>query len=176
MPQDNQNPQPKTPSKTPAIIAAAVLIAAPMAAHFEGYRGRAYYDPAHILTVCYGDTANIDPARIYSRDECAARLRARMARDFAPQLLHCMPQLNDMRRKYVFGALLDASYNAGAGGVCRSPMAAHVRAGQWTAACWAFVGWRVSARNRRTGQRITYPGLVTRRKMEKQTCLSYQHG
>jgi lysozyme len=178
----------KTPPKAPALISAAGLIAVPLATQFEGYRGKAYLDPASILTQCYGETEGVDPSRIYSRDECAAKLRARMAKDYAPAILACLPQL-DMDHRYVFGALLDASYNAGpgnpakpkSGGVCNSPMAGRIRVGDWAGACPAFVapghvgrlavhGWYTTAKDRKTGVRRELPGLVNRRKAEARTC------
>jgi lysozyme len=161
----------KTPPKAPAAIAAAVLVAAPLATQFEGYRGTAYRDPAHILTVCYGETEAVDPVRVYSRDECAARLRSRMAADYAPPLLKCLPPLADTRRAQVFGALLDASYNAGPAAVCKSRMAAAIKAGDWVGGCRGLVGWYVTARDRRTGERKQLPGLVKRRQAESRTCM-----
>lgn len=159
----------KTPPKAPALIAAAVLIAVPLATQFEGYRGKAYLDPASILTQCYGETEGVDPSRIYSRDECAAKLRARMAKDYAPPILACLPQL-DMDHRYVFGALLDASYNAGPVAVCKSRMAIAIRTGDWSGACHGFLGWYTTAKDRKTGLRRELPGLVTRRKAEARTC------
>lgn len=149
-----------------------MLVAAPLATQFEGYRGKAYLDPAAILTVCYGETENVDPARIYSKNECAKKLRDRMARDYAPKVLACLPQLGTLDRRYVFGALLDASYNAGPAAVCKSRMAVSIRAGRWAEACNGFVGWYITAKNRKTGVRTTLPGLVTRRKAEAATCLT----
>ena len=163
--------QSKRNAAAPAIIAAAVLVAAPLATQFEGYRGKAYLDPAHILTVCYGETEGVDPSRIYSQDECATKLRARLAKDYAPRLAQCLPQLVDRRRVNVFGALLDASYNAGWAAVCRSRMAVAIKAGDWRQACLLIDGWYVTARDRRSGARIALPGLVTRRKKERDVCL-----
>lgn len=153
-----------------AAISAAVLIAVPIAQHFEGYRGRAYYDPAHILTQCYGETRDVDPARIYSKDECAVKLRTRMARDYAPVIARCLPQLVPLERRYVFGALLDASYNAGPVAVCQSRMARSIKAGNWVGACKGFYGWYTTARDRKTGRRTQFPGLEARREVEAKVC------
>lgn len=153
------------------IIAGLVAAAAPLATKWEGYRGKAYLDPAHILTQCYGETEGVDPSRIYSKDECAAKLRKRMAKDYAPALLACLPELMDPKRQFVGGALLDASYNAGPAAVCKSPMAAEIRAGNWRQACDRLPGWYVTARNRKTGVRVRLPGLVNRRNDERLVCL-----
>lgn len=155
-----------------AAIAAAVQVAAPLAEKHEGYRGKAYLDPVKILTVCYGDTENVDPSRIYSKDECATRLRARMARDYAPYLGKCMPAFVGAdwpRYTKIFGAALDAAYNTGPLPVCKR-MGPLVNAGRLEEACNSLPGWYTSAKNRVTGVRKVYPGLVRRRKEEQALC------
>ncbi len=152
-------------------IAAAVAIAAPsLTEPFEGFEPRPYLDPAKVRTVCYGETEGIE-TRVYSKSECGQLLRVRMARDYAPRLLACLPQLIDQRRRNVFAAMLDASYNAGWSAVCQSRMARSIRAGDWTGACTGLRGWYVTARNRQTGQRIQLAGLVRRRNAEAALCL-----
>jgi len=126
-----------------------------------------------VLTQCYGETRDIDPSRIYSKDECAAKLRARMARDYAPVLTKCMPAFTgDDWRAYtnVFGALLDASYNAGPQRVCIR-FAPVVNAGKLRTACNALPTWMITARDRKTGVRKVYQGLINRRNDERRTCL-----
>lgn len=155
-------------------IAAAVNVAAPIAEKHEGYRGAAYYDPAHVLTQCYGETKEIDPSRIYSKDECAKKLRQRMAKDYAPIIGKCIPRFvgEDWNRyTNMFGALLDASYNAGPYAVCQA-YAPLVNSGQYLTVCNKLPGWYTTARNRATGVRKTYPGLVKRRKDEQAVCLT----
>lgn len=154
-------------------IAAAVGIAAPQLTEpSEGFARRPYYDPAHIKSGCYGETE--DPAyledRIYSKSECGAQLRKRLARDYAPRVLTCLPQLIDGRRRNVFAALLDAAYNAGPQAVCASRMARSIRVNDWRGACNGLPGWYVTARNRRTGIRVELPGLVRRRNAEASVC------
>jgi GH24 family phage-related lysozyme (muramidase) len=158
---------------TSAAIAAAVMVAAPIAQRWEGYSGKMYLDPANIQTQCYGETEDIDPSRIYSKDECAVKLRHRMARDYAPKLMACMPVLGGANwRRYtnVYGALLDASYNAGPASVC-AKFSNLVNYGAPPEACNMLPGWYVSARNRKTGVRVVYKGLVDRRKDERSVCL-----
>ena len=161
----------KAAAATAAAIAAAVAIASPLAEKWEGFRGKAYLDPAQILTQCYGETVDVDPSRIYSQTECAAKLRARMAKDYAPPILKCIPSLIEPENKHAFGALLDASYNAGPVAVCNSRMAKAFNAGNYKGGCDGFEGWYTSARNRKTGVRTYYKGLINRRLDEKATCL-----
>lgn len=164
---DSPPPAPRPDSgsgaKKAALIAAAVLVIAPITASQEGLVTKARPDPAHIPTYCYGETQNVDPERIYTKSECMGLLRKRLARDYAPKILACVPQLQE-RSVYVFAALVDASYNAGPVAVCKSPMAIRIRAGDWLGGCHAFVGWYTTARDRKTGVRKSLPGLVKRRR------------
>jgi lysozyme len=171
MAEPQQPPKPATKAATvAALCAAAAVVCLPLTQSSEGLKNRAYLDPAHILTVCYGETKGVDPARIYSNDECAAKLRHRLANDYAPRIAECLPQVATERRIKVFGALLDAAYNAGPAAVCKSRMARSIRAGQWAQACNGFLGWYTTARNRKTGQRIALRGLVIRRQKEAALC------
>lgn len=149
--------------KTAAAIAAAVLVAAPLTASYEGLRTHPYGDPApkHTRTVCYGETQV--EMRVYSADECGAMLRSALGKRYAPIILKCVPGLAD--RRNVFGASLDLAYNAGAGGFCRSPMAWRFNRGDWSGGCDAFRGWHVAP-----GGKLL-PGLVRRRIAERALCL-----
>lgn len=174
-----------------ACIAAACAVAVPIAQRWEGYAPKVYRDPANIPTYCYGETSNIskDPGRIYAKTECAALLRKRMARDYAPKILQCIPQLAETGRTKVFGALIDASYNAGPGGICVSPMRTLIIKGKWSDACKTLPSWYITARYRGKPQparlmikngwrwdgkawKKTLPGLVNRRKDEMKVCLA----
>jgi lysozyme len=149
-----------------ALTAAVVASVAPMTQHFEGFRGRVYRDPVGILTQCYGETAYVRPDLIYSKDECAAKLRARMAKDYGPQIVACIPDLANPLNRLAYAAALDASYNAGPGGVCRSSFAKAFNAGRWDQGCRLIVGWRATAKG------VPLPGLTARRRAERDYCLS----
>jgi lysozyme len=152
----------ETAQKSGAAIAALVLVATPVAMAFEGVRTHPYRDVTGTPTVCYGDTEVA--MRVYGRDECAALLRARLAKDYAPHLIQCVPALAKPENRYRGGALLDASYNAGWQGACRSPMARDFNAGKWTEGCNAFVGWR------ETSKGVHLAGLARRRRAEADVC------
>jgi GH24 family phage-related lysozyme (muramidase) len=169
-----------------ACIAAACLVAAPLAVRWEGFAPKVYRDPANIQTYCFGETENVDPSRIYSKSECAVLLRQREARDYAPRIAACLPEI--VGNRFIFGALIDASYNAGWAAVCTSPMATLIKAGDFARSCAALPGWYVTARYRGkarpaaamraagwrwTGSawRKTFPGLISRRNDEKAVCL-----
>jgi lysozyme len=166
-------PQKLTPNQKVGGVTALCVAAAgaciSLTQSSEGLRNKPYLDPVHILTVCYGETQGIDQAKIYSNDECAGKLRRRLAEDYAPRIAACLPELNDRRVK-VFGALLDAAYNAGPVAVCNSRMARSIHAGDWVGACNSFIGWYATARDRRTGKRIQLRGLEIRREKEAALC------
>lgn len=167
MPEPKSNARRLKGAALTGFIALTVAAVAPVLTEpNEGYRGRAYLDPAKILTQCYGETQHIDPSVIYSQSECAAKLRVRMARDYAAPLVKCVPDFADPRYKWAFGAAIDASYNAGPIAVCRSPMVRAFNAGQWREGCARFVGWYETARG------VRYPGLVRRRREEATYCLT----
>lgn len=157
---------PRTPPKAPAAIAAAVLIAAPLTAAYEGLRTKPYKDPAGIPTVCYGETERA--MRDYTPDECAVLLRARQASDYAPAVLQCVPGLAEPIRVNAFAASIDAAYNAGFAAFCRSPMARKFNAGDWAGGCAEFSNWYVTARV--NGKPKVLPGLLKRRAAERALC------
>jgi lysozyme len=152
----------RTPPKTPALIALAVMIATPLTAKFEGLRTKPYPDPGNpkILTVCFGDTAV--PMRQYTPDECAVLLKARQARDYAPAVLKCVPGL--AARTYAFAASVDFAYNAGTAAFCKSPMAKAFKANDYKTGCAKFRGYYV-----RGGGKVL-KGLVRRREAEASLC------
>lgn len=161
--------QPANKGAIAACIAAACACATPLIMQSEGLRTKPYLDPVKIPTVCYGET-NVE-MRVYTKDECGQLLRRQLARKYAPKVLACLPQLSVPERKHEFAALIDSSYNAGPVAVCKSRMAVHIRAGNWSAACHSLEGWYVTARDRRTGQRIKLRGLVLRREEAARLCL-----
>lgn len=154
------NPAPRTPPKAPALIAAAVLIAAPLTAGFEGLRTKPYRDPAGIATVCYGETER--QMRSYTADECKVLLEVRQQKDYAPAVLKCVPEIGT--RPEIFAASIDAAYNAGIGAFCRSPMARKFNAGDWAGGCVEFTYWRVTAKGK------VLWGLERRRSAERSLC------
>jgi lysozyme len=167
-PPDHTAGQPAKGAAIALAIAAGCAICLPLTTSSEGVRVKPYWDPAHIRTVCFGETQDIEE-RIYEKSECGEMLRKRLAHDYAPAILKCVPGFVRRERWQAFGAAVDGSYNAGPGGFCRSPMARLFNSGYWVSGCRAFVGWRVTARVHGVPTRM--PGLVTRRYNEMVMCL-----
>jgi lysozyme len=155
------------PGKGAAVaIAAAVALSAPVAMAYEGLRTKPYRDPVGIPTVCYGETER--EMRQYTPDECAVMLRARQARDYAPQVLRCAPGLSDQRRSAPFAASIDFSYNAGTAAFCRSSMARAFNARRFADGCRAF---GLYDKARLNGRLVVLKGLSRRRAAETTLCL-----
>jgi lysozyme len=150
-----------------AAIAAAVAVSATVTAGYEGLRTKPYYDPAHVLTVCYGETER--QMRTYSSTECFALLKDRQTADYAPSIAKCVPAFADPRHRYAFAASIDASYNAGISAFCRSRMARAFNGGNWIGGCKLFSGWYATARI--NGKPTPLKGLQRRREAERALCL-----
>jgi lysozyme len=162
-------PEPAPPPKRPlaGAIAAAVLVSGGVTASFEGLRTKPYYDPAHIQTVCYGETERA--MRAYTPAECLALLKDRQAADYAPAIAKCVPGFAEERHRYAFAASIDAAYNAGIAALCRSRMARAFNAGAWADGCQLFSGWYATARI--NGKSTPLRGLQRRREAERALCL-----
>lgn len=162
--------RPPTPAlskkqKTAAAIVAACVVCAPLTAPREGFVPKAKPDPIGISTGCFGervDQSDLDPSRIYSRDECMVRLRQRLERDYAPKIAACLPELTAPDRRNEFASLLDTSFNAGPVAVCSSPMAADIHAHQWPAACSAIATFHVGSVTKRPVKGAMDSRLITR--------------
>lgn len=146
-----------------SILAAAVAIAIPA----EGLRQTAYRDPPGILTVCYGSTTDVDPKKVYSLQECKARLDADMNAAI-DAVERCVPGLPEP----VVAAFSDAVYNIGPRIACdtsSSTAARMLKAGNIEGACDQLMRW---TKARVAGVMITLPGLVKRREAERALCLT----
>lgn len=142
--------------------AGAIAIAGTLVAWFEPGpdRGRPYVDPVGVLTVCDGHTgSDIDPKRRYTDAECDALTRADLATaDAAVRRLVRVP-LNDWQR----AALIDFTYNVGAGNLATSTLLRRLNAGDYAGACAEYSRWVYGG-----GRKL--PGLVNRREADAWVC------
>lgn len=149
-----------SPKAASGVIGAALLIAAPFIAGWEGKRNDPYRDIVGVWTVCFGETrVNM---RRYSDAECLNMLE-RETGDFANQVLQCTPSLQS--RPYQLAAATSLAYNVGVGAYCRSTADRQFDAGNWRGGCDAILRWN------KAGGRVVQ-GLVNRRKAERQLCLT----
>ena len=144
-----------------AIVTAVMAIAI----SFEGLRQYAYYDPAGILTVCYGTTGpEVVKGKKYSLAECKAFLEKDVLEAIAT-VERCHPGMPDS----VVVAFADAVYNIGPKVACASTASNYLGVGNYAAACNQLPRW-----NKATvaGVLVELPGLTKRRLLEKEICLS----
>lgn len=148
-------------------IAAALATASAIAIPAEGLRRVAYLDPPGILTVCYGSTTNVEKGKVYSLEECRARLDRDML-DAIETVERCAPGLPAP----VLAAFGDAVYNIGPTVACNKSASTAARllaSGDIAGACNQLPRWNKS---RIAGVLVELPGLTKRRAAERDLCLS----
>lgn len=156
------------------LFGAAVLAAAvPLVAELEGRRNDPYYDIAKVLTVCDGETHNVQKRR-YSDAECDAITNAMLERHAKP-LRNCKLPADTPPQSQL--AILMTGVNIGSENYCGSTSAKLLRAGDLHGACEAIKLWNkgrsppwncLSPYDSRG--RCVVRGLVNRRALEAQLC------
>jgi len=114
--------------------ALAVEVAAELCRRFEGFYSRPYLCPAGVPTIGYGATHYLDGRRVQltdlpiSRETAERLLLAQLERTYLPAVLRLCPEVRDARR---LAALVDFTFNLGAGNLQASTLRRRVNAGQW---------------------------------------------
>jgi len=146
---------------------AAVVIASPMGAYYEGVFPVGYADPVGIPTDCVGDThgAKVGVQR-FTFEECLRRYDERLQANWDNGLANCIQQDVTVTQG---AALISFADNAGIGATCGSTMVRMINAGvsadTW---CQQMKRW---TKARLVGVTIELPGLVKRRAAETNMCL-----
>lgn len=141
-------------------LAAALALALPVVAHWEGERRVGYMDVIDVPTYCFGGTG---PKAVVGKRYTAAECQTQLAQDIVS---HARPLQKCITRELppeVFAAFISLSYNIGPAGVCRSSVVRYANAGDLRSACAA-----ISKFNRAGGK--VYRGLVNRRADERRLC------
>lgn len=179
MPIVEMQPSRKTQAKTGAAIgggaaivglfsAAVISAATPEIQKWEGRRNYPYYDIVRVLTVCDGETHNVQ-MRQYSNSECDAMTGKRM-RIFADAITPCLPPTLPVQIQV---AVLVTSYNIGARAFCSSSISRNMKAGKLVAGCQAI---RLYNKARIGGKLTIVKGLDRRRRAESALCLQGAYG
>lgn len=125
----------------------------------------------HPITYCYGQTDEFGKVKAgtrFTKQECDAKL----AESLPKYLAKIQPCIHVALPDKTLASLLDASYNAGPGAVCKSPMVAKMNAGDLKGGCNAFAGWYVRSDGQvRKGLVARRQGIGDGRKSEMQLCL-----
>lgn len=142
------------------VPAAVVLASQTLIRPWEGRALHAYYDriarPPR-WTICDGDTKDVRPGMIETPAGCDRRLKRRLADEFYPALMACIPHF-ETRPVAWQAMMLSLGWNIGTGSACGSTAARLGIAGKYFFSCEA-----ATAFNRAGGRMVI--GLVHRREM-----------
>lgn len=157
------NAQPAAPmrpaAKAAVGLAAALALAVPFVAEWEGKRNDPYQDIVGVWTVCYGETRV--EMRSYTDAECEAML-ADAVGEFGEAVLDRNPNLAD--HPHALAAATSLSFNIGQAAYSRSTAARRFDAGDIAGGCEAMTWF-----NRAGGQVVR--GLQRRRAAEYALCM-----
>lgn len=144
-----------------AAAAAAIAVATPTIASWEGFRGEPYKDIGGVWTVCYGETEGVTPDKVYTKEECDAMLAERVPDYYFAATRHIQRAIPITMK----AAVTSFTYNVGEGAFKRSTMLKKINKGDLHGACkeldkWSYVG------------SMWVKGLNNRRKAEYQLCVA----
>lgn len=118
--------QTNTQNKGPGMGLAAIILALPVVAFFEGFYPKTYIDPVGIPTVCFGETdRSITMQERFSKDECYVLLGASLQKHAAGLSKCIYVPLKD----HESAAVLSWGYNVGVDAACQSTLVAKINAG-----------------------------------------------
>lgn len=143
-----------------AATIAVGAIATPFIGDWEGLETKPYYDIGGVLTVCYGETENIEN-RTYTEQQCKQMLQNRVS-EFHSKV---MAKIDGDLPITMQAAVTSFAYNVGLGAFERSTLLKKINRGDLSGACqeldrWVYVG------------RTYVRGLANRRAAEKRLCLA----
>lgn len=141
-------------------LAAALALAVPLIANWEGERRVGYLDIVRVPTYCFGGTG---PEAVVGKRYTAAECRTQLAGDAYD---HAVPVARCLTRpvpQEVMAAFISLSFNIGPAGVCRSSAVRKANAGDLAGACRA-----ISLYDRAGGRVVR--GLQNRRAAERRLC------
>lgn len=139
---------------------AVAAIATPFIGGWEGLETKPYYDIGGVLTVCYGETEDVED-RTYTREQCEMMLQQR-AMEFHAQ---AMAKVDKELPITMQAAVTSFAYNVGIDAFGRSTLLKKINRGDLYGACqeldrWVYVG------------RTYVRGLANRRAAEKRLCVA----
>jgi lysozyme len=140
----------------------AIELALVLIRRFEGFRSAPYLCPAGVGTIGWGATRYADGRAVLLTDQPISReaadrlLLLTVEREYLPAVLRLCPAVDNPER---LAALIDFTFNLGAGQLRASTLRRKVNAGDWQAVPDELRKWV------KGGGRVL-PGLVRRREAE----------
>jgi len=108
----------------------------------EGYSPTAYYDGAHVATICYGETKGVKIGMVKTKSECDAQLQKSIAEH--AKVFDGVPQATP---DVVALGAIDMAYNVGIYGFNASSVKKAIIAGDYSQAGRAVLQWKYITRN-----------------------------
>ena len=146
---------------------AALALAVPLVAKWEGLETKAYFDTIAqppIWTVCYGETEGVRPNEVRTEAQCRAGLRRGLARYRTDLHRYYTPATKATRLPPSRdAAFVSTAWNVGVHGLGKSTAVRRLNAGDILGACEAIGWWN------KAGGRVIR-GLVNRRSDEQALC------
>lgn len=143
-------------------IAAAIALAVPFIAQWEGHNSHPYKDVAGVLTVCTGHTGrDIVVKHVYSDPECQTLLTADV-QGTVDGILKVSPQLEF--KPYVLAATISFTYNVGVNAYAKSSVARDFNTANYALGCRDMLKYTYA------GGRYLQ-GLANRRLAEYNVCM-----
>lgn len=130
---------------------------------WEGISLTAYPDIVKVWTVCWGETKGVKPGMKFTREECDAKLLARVTEDYYKPLTQCIVGFDTKPIEWQ-AAAISVTYNIGVGAACKSSFARLARADMMLSSCDAMKLF-----NKAGGKVVK--GLVNRRNAEHALCV-----
>ena len=144
---------------------AALDVAVPLIAKWEGLRLEAYFDLVGVATICYGSTRGVKIGMTKTKYECDLLLKGEVMEYRKKWLVYVKPQAyQNWLPPPRDAAYTSLAYNVGIHGAGKSTATRRLNAGDIKGGC-AAIGWW----NRAGGRVIR--GLSNRRSEETQLCL-----
>ena len=148
-------------------VSMAVAISLPTVVTHEGMRYEPYVDVVGKLTVCAGETENIDPNRRYTEAECLIRLAQRVSEDYEAPIKNCTSTWHKLPLE-ARSASISLAYNIGTNAFCKSSVHREFEKENFVEGCNKFMLWN---KGRINGRLKEIKGLTNRRKSERNLCL-----
>lgn len=142
------------------LSSAIVLAGGTLVGPFEGYQPKAYKDIVGVWTQCYGNTHDVNKARLKTQDECSTELAEQLVIHNKEMKAPVRVPMTD----YQEAAFTSLVYNVGATNWYKSTALKKLNEGKYTEACAAATLFN------KAGGRVVQ-GLVNRRQEELKVCL-----
>lgn len=145
--------------KAAAGLAASAAIIAAIATN-EGFRSKAYQDVVGVWTIGYGETKNVKPGDVTTKERAMVKL-GESVNAHTKGMVACIKVPISQNE---FDAYASFTYNVGVGAFCRSTLARLLNEKKYAQACQELLKWDYAGGKK-------WPGLTRRRKEEYAICM-----